>query len=84
VNGLGALGKDGVPPLAEAVNQGNPLTRRLAINQLVELGDVAEPAIPALEEAAKDPDPNISRQAARAAKLIEIGNRGGRKVDRGD
>jgi HEAT repeat protein len=84
VNGLGALGKDGVQPLAEAVNQGNPLTRRLAINQLVELGEVARLAIPALEEAAKDPDPNISRQAARAAKLIEIGNRGGRKVDRGD
>jgi HEAT repeat protein len=82
VNGLGALGKDGVPALAEAVNQGNPLTRRLAINQLVELGDVAKPAIPALQEAAKDPDPNISRQAARAAKLIEIGNRGRGKVDR--
>jgi HEAT repeat protein len=82
VNGLGALGKDGVPALGQAVNQGNSLSRRIAINQLVELGDVAKPALPALREAAKDPDPNITRQAARAVRMIEVGNWPKGKVDK--
>jgi HEAT repeat protein len=79
VNGLGGLGKDGVPALAEAVNQGNPLTRRLAIDQLVRLRDLARPALPALKQAAKDADRNVSLQAGRAARMIETGDYGGRK-----
>jgi HEAT repeat protein len=74
VNGLAAMGKDGVPALGEAVKQGNSLTRRVAINQLAELGDVAKPAIPALQEATKDKDPAISRLANRTIRLIEAGD----------
>jgi HEAT repeat protein len=76
VAGLGAMGKDGVPALAEAVNKGSSISRRVAITQLAELGDVAKPALPALKEAAADKDRNIAVQAAQAARMIE--GRGGR------
>ena len=48
----------------------------LAINQLAELGDDARPALPALKEVAKDPDPAIRRLATRAIRQIETANAG--------
>jgi HEAT repeat protein len=69
---LGGLGKDGVLALAEAAAVGNGrLTRRYAIQALMRLGERAEPAVPALTEAAADPDSYIASTARRTLARFE-------------
>jgi hypothetical protein len=67
------MGPDGVPVLATAVKEGNVNTRRLAIQTLSNMGANAAPALPALEEAAKDPNTSIAQAAQRAIQRIKAG-----------
>jgi HEAT repeat protein len=75
---LQAMGADGVPTLAAAVKAGNRFTRRHAITSLAALGKTAQPALPALREAAKDMDASIAAAASRAIQRIGAEEKGGR------
>jgi HEAT repeat protein len=70
---LAALGPDGVAVLATAVKEGGTNTRRLAIQTLSNMGANAAPALPALEQAAKDPNASIAGAAQRAIQRIKNG-----------
>jgi len=45
------------------------------------VANATEPALPALKEAAKDPDRNISLQANRAIRMIEMGTPRGKRFE---
>ncbi len=85
-NTVAALGPEGFPALIQLVNEGNPKARLTAISHLHNWGNggkVATPALPALpallEAAAQDADPEVRKNAAAAAAVIQAGGQGLRR-----
>jgi HEAT repeat protein len=69
MNGLQRLGSAAVPVLTSILKSGNPQARR---NAATLLGYIAEPqAVPALQEAVKDPDADVRAEAQWALGEIE-------------
>ena len=60
----------GVPELAKALSDPDPVTRGLAAMALRKEGANALPALPQLEAALKDPDPNVRLMAGNAIGAI--------------
>jgi HEAT repeat protein len=71
IQGLGAIGPDGVPPLLEALKSKNDWVHNNAFAALQQMGPQARPGIPALIEVLKANDANLRAQASQV--LVSIG-----------
>jgi HEAT repeat protein len=71
VIGMGAGGKEDVPPLVQALREGDRRARAEAAEELGLIGPAATAALPALREAAKDDDARVRVSAALAGARID-------------
>jgi HEAT repeat protein len=60
-----------LPILIDALKSEIPMVRAEAINTLATLGPAAKEAVPALNDAVNDRDPNISNLATRALEQVD-------------
>ena len=67
---LGRFGPAALGPLAEALSDPEPMVRRAAAIGLAQMGPEAKPAAAALRRLAKDADPAVAAEAARALQAI--------------
>ncbi len=67
---LGGIGPKGLPPLIEAIRDGDIRLRCWAIRALMKAGDAAKPAIPLLTDALKDPDKEVRQDADNVLKML--------------
>jgi len=73
---VGADAGDAVPALAESLNQPESQRARYhLIKALRHAGNKAQPAIPALQQAAQDPDTRVREAAEMTLKRLEKSSR---------
>jgi hypothetical protein len=71
ISALALLGKDGLPPLMEALTNQAPVTRWQVIRAMEWMGTNALPAVPALTTALNGPDPVEAAFASNALLRID-------------
>jgi HEAT repeat protein len=67
---LGAIGKDSLPVLTNALASTDPAVRSAALFGLVKLGPAAEPAVPALVQRLKDNNAEVRTWAVRSLAAV--------------
>ena len=75
VRALTKIGKPAVPELTAALKEGPVNVRIKAADILGGIGSDASEAVPALMEAAKDPDKGVSRAANEALKKVKVADK---------